>query len=271
MWGESAKSNKLGHYPATELMGWRVLLDEPRPARAQMGRDQLLAEDAVPTVRFFRWNPPAVSWGWKQPIPDWLAAALRSGGSIEGVERPTGGGAAFHGSDVSLAVIVPRATDQPMRPLMEAVCESTVRLCRSFGAPADACLEVPGAGRVTCCLTDASPYAVLAGGKKLAGFAIRRFARAWLIQGSLLVRPLPAELSTALPASVQRRLRERAVSLAEAGATDVLETAVIERWAASWSSWWETASWQSAEGRRQKAQGVCAPQPSADCLLPSAY
>ena len=126
-----------------------------------------------------------------------------------------------------------------MRPLMEAVCESTARLCRSFGAPADACLEVPGAGGVTCCLADVSPYAVLAGGRKLAGFAIRRFARAWLIQGSLLVRPMPAELSTALPAAIQRPLRERAVSLAEAGDPAVRETTVIERWAASWSSWWQ--------------------------------
>lgn len=218
---------------------WRLLLESPRPAAAQMARDVGLAGEAQPTARWFVWHPPAVSWGWKQPLPAWVRPVLKPDGLLEGIERPTGGGLAFHGSDVCLAVVVPRATDDSMRPVIEAVCESAARLCRSFGAPAEACLEAAGAGPVTCCLAESSPYAVLAGGRKLAGFAVRRFTCTWLVQGSLLVRPMPAGLSRALPATVQQPLREHAVSLAEAGDPAVRETTVIERWAASWSSWWE--------------------------------
>ena len=204
-----------------------------------MARDQELAEEPTPTVRFFRWNPPAVSWGWKQPIPDWLAATLRSRGSIEGVERPTGGGAAFHGSDVSISVVVPRSPRVPVRALMDAICRSAARLCESYGIRAGSAPEGPSAGRIQICLTEPSPYAVFIGARKVAGFALRRYPQAWLVQGSLLVCPLPEPLAAAIPLGVQEPLQRRAIPLSDAARSPLTEHAVAERWAASWSAWWD--------------------------------
>jgi lipoate-protein ligase A len=203
--------------------------------------DVALAKRAEPAVRFFTWTPPGVSLGWKQPRPQWLNPdAWRSAG-LALVERPTGGGLAVHGSDLSVAVVVPRRPDLPLTALMRTVCESAARLCRSYGAPAEPLLDCPGAGRITYCLTEMSSYAVMISGRKAAGFALRRYPESWLIQGSLLVRPVPGGLEQALPSPVRGAYAARAVPLSEAAGRPVRATAAAERWAGEWIWWWNEA------------------------------
>jgi len=218
---------------------WRVLApDWGQPAAQQMAFDERLAREAVPTVRLFLWNPPAVSLGRKQPCPEWLKTPRWRAAELELVERPTGGGVAFHGSDVSISVIVPLAWRWPLEALMNLVCQSAVMLCDSFGVEATSVLHAPREGRMTCCLTETTPYAVLIGTRKVAGFAARRYPQSWLIQGSLLVQPLPGVLRQVLPADVMDELKARAMLLSEATTTPVREPGVAQRWTDHWPSWW---------------------------------
>jgi lipoate-protein ligase A len=165
---------------------------------------------------------------------------------------------AFHGSDVSLSVVVPRdmrsmsgtesskslrdfrgprASTVPLEFLMRAVCQSAVRVCHAFGAEATALMEVQTEGRITYCLTEQSPYTVLIGTRKIAGFAVRRYPDGWLIQGSLLVRRLPASLARALPQDLLQRIERNAMPLSVSGGLS--EREVAREWAARWSDWWE--------------------------------
>lgn len=201
-----------------------------------MACDVALAEEASPTVRFFTWAPPAVSLGWKQRAPEWLSSAE----PIEVVERPTGGGIAFHGSDVSVAIIVPRALAFPLEVLMRSVCHGAARLCDGYGAEVTCVLEAHAEGRITYCLSQPSPYAILSDSRKLAGFALRRYPKSWLIQGSLLIRPMPAPLLRSIPDAVGQQLRMRAISLSEATHTVLDERTVAVQWAQHWSSWWHS-------------------------------
>jgi len=219
---------------------WRVLIDEGLPAPAQMARDERLAGEPVPTLRLFSWSPPAVSLGLKQPPPAWLEEPPWRAAGLELVERPTGGGMAFHGSDLSVSVIVPRAPGLSVSTLMRAVCHSTGRLCRAYGLEASLLLEAPSNGRITYCLREVSPYAVLIGTRKLAGFALRRYLRGWLIQGSLLIRPLPEALRRAVPAQVVASLDARAVALSEAAHASVQVEEVARCWAGRWAAWWDS-------------------------------
>jgi len=93
--------------------------------------------------------------------------------------------------------------------------------------------------RITYCLTETSPYAVMIAQRKVAGFALRRYPESWLIQGSLLVRPFPEAMERALPAEVVESVRRRAVSLAEASGALLTEAAVAQRWLDHWALWWE--------------------------------
>ena len=198
-----------------------------------MAFDQRLALEARPNVRVFTWNPPAISLGFKQEPPAWLAMADWRSGGLEVVERPTGGGIALHGSDVSISVVAPRRLGRSPHALVSAVCDSARRLCRAYGLEAVAEeLTAVQPARITYCLTQPSPYAVFLADRKVAGFALRRFPNSWLVQGSLLVRPLPAVLAEALPRDVRDVVEERAVSLSEASGRWVDEADVAQRWTA---------------------------------------
>ena len=218
---------------------WRVQVDAPRPAREQMSRDAALAAEAVPTLRLFRWDPPAMSLGWKQPYPEWYVESRWHDAGLELVERPTGGGIAFHGSDVSVSVIVPRGLQLSLEHLMSTVCQVTVRFCRTYGVEATPSLDEKSEGRITYCLTQPSPYAVFIESRKVAGFALRRFPETWLIQGSVFVRPLPPALTRVLPWEVQHQLALRAVALSEVAGMPVNEDGLAQRWAKHWATWWE--------------------------------
>ena len=218
---------------------WRILLGGEERAEQHMAFDEMLARRAEPVARFFTWTPPAVSLGWKQPHPAWLDPARWSAAGLALAERPTGGGIAVHGSDLSLAVVIPRALGIPLSTLMRTVCESAVRLCRSYGADAEPLMDAPAEGRITYCLTEPSPYAVMVEARKVAGFALRRYPQSWLIQGSLLVRPVPPVLDGAMPEQARRAYAARAIPLAEAVAQTVTEMDAAVLWAHHWAAWWE--------------------------------
>lgn len=221
--------------------GWRVILDEARATDEQMAYDERLAGDTIPTVRLFLWNPPAISLGLEQAPPAWLTPARWRRAGLGLVERPTGGGIALHGSDVSVAVIVPRPCSLSLPMLMRAVCESAIRLCGSYGVKASGVLDARHEGRITYCLAEPSPYAVHVDGRKVAGFALRRFTRNWLVQGSLLVSRVPKRLAEAMPLAVMERLALRAHCLADAAGEPISPYETAQRWAANWPEWWDEA------------------------------
>ncbi len=226
---------------------WRVLCDQNfRSAHEQMAGDERLAHEAQPTVRIFRWSRSAISLGWKQPVPPWVQIPSWRAAGIEMVERPTGGGIALHGSDVSVSVVVPRALGIPLPSLMRAVGESAVQLCESHQADARLLLDVEAQERITYCLTESSPYAVMSHGRKVAGFALRRYPESWLIQGSLLVEPLAPALLNAMPDEMRDQLAKRAVALSGASEEQMTIASVMRRWAERWNAWWMTAQRESA-------------------------
>ena len=203
-----------------------------------MALDERLAQDATLTARVFQWRTPAISLGWKQPWPEWLDRSAWRAQGLELVERPTGGGIALHGSDVSVSIIVPRALDLPLDTLMRTVCQSAGWLCERYGVGATT-LDLRSERRIQYCLAEPSPYAVSIGARKVAGFALRRYPKSWLVQGSLLVRPLPDALARALPQSARETLAVRAASLSEQAVRPVEEDEIAMQWLEQWSAWWD--------------------------------
>ncbi len=226
---------------------WRIITELNGRSDAQMARDVELAQDVTPTLRLFTWNPPAMSYGWRQELPSWMNVAACRANGIELVERPTGGGIAFHGSDLSVSLVVPRALALPLESVMGAMCQASVRLCETYGVEATCALTSHEHARIMYCLTQPSPYAVFIDGRKVAGFALRRYPQTWLIQGSLLARPLPEALRRVLPDDVAAELDARAVSLEEAARSDVKEEHLAERWGHAWSAWWNEALCEPVE------------------------
>ena len=90
------------------LMGlaWRVVDTGANCGAYNMGVDQVLAADAAqgPVLRFYGWDPPAVSCGWnQQPEHGANIEACRALG-IDVVRRPTGGRAVLHWEELTYSV-----------------------------------------------------------------------------------------------------------------------------------------------------------------------
>lgn len=214
---------------AGPLVRWdRVIVHDAPTAAEQMAYDRRLAAEGIPTLRLFRWTWPAVSFGFRQRPPAWIHAEKLAAAGVEAVERPTGGGVALHGSDLSCSVVAPRRAAAPLRGVMEQLCEGMARACRAFDVPVAWSADVAAAAPIAYCLTQESPYALTVGGRKLGGFAVRASATTWLIQGSVLVRMIPEAIQRVMPPSVEHDYSTRAICLEEAAGTPLEDSAVIE-------------------------------------------
>jgi lipoyl(octanoyl) transferase len=80
----------------------------PRSATMNMAIDEALLETAnVPSIRFYRWNSPALSFGYFGKFADVATYATQR----DVVRRWTGGGIVFHGDDLTYSIIIPAASE----------------------------------------------------------------------------------------------------------------------------------------------------------------
>jgi len=190
------------------------ILDErawPGPAAWNMAMDEALLEAAAgPILRFYRWEPAALSFGYFLPFD----AAEKSAQGREMVRRWTGGGIVAHGEDFTWSLIVPCTHPAGrLRPvesyaafhaaLLAALPEGSgaVQVAADMPAPAaGVCMELP------------APGDLLWQGKKIAGAGQRRCRYGLLHQGSIcgicLPEDFPVRLARALSETVMAYPRD---------------------------------------------------------------
>lgn len=148
----------------------------------QMALDEALLESAEgPVLRIYRWDGPAVSFGYSQS----LAEVGKIHPSTPAVRRWTGGGMVEHGRDLTFSLVVPGH-----EPLAKLRPVETYRLIHESLAGLLSGVRLVGAGETTtgaACFTAPALHDVAsADGRKLCGGAQRRTRRGFLHQGSLL-------------------------------------------------------------------------------------
>lgn len=184
----------------------------PRGAALNMAIDEALLEAArSPTLRFYHWEQPAISFGYFGAFAD-LPASER-----EVVRRWTGGGMVPHGDDITYSLVLPENERRPAE--IYAQVHEAIR-----GIFANATLASDNAPRVSdACFANPARYDVLLDGHKIAGAAQRRTRCGLLQQGSVQHAKLPADFRrqfaaalcpefepTALPAGVLDRAHDLA-------------------------------------------------------------
>ncbi|MFL6513552.1 MAG: biotin/lipoate A/B protein ligase family protein [Chthoniobacterales bacterium] len=185
-----------------------------RSAPLNMALDEVLWQSAAtPCVRFYRWDHPALSFGYFGRYAD--VAAYQ--GVYDIVRRCTGGGIVFHGTDLTYALIVP-AKDllQLGSPIgvytfVHTAVQNGLRNCgiRTDLMPADTGAVGPDTDPTRMsdaehhrlkssssiasdtCFTRPVTADVLLADKKIAGAAQRRSRRGLLQQGSIQNVNLP--------------------------------------------------------------------------------
>jgi lipoate-protein ligase A len=206
----------------------------PRSAAINMAIDEALLDTAkIPSIRFYRWNSPALSFGYFGKFADVVPYAPER----DLVRRWTGGGIVFHGEDLTYSLVIPES-DAALGELSISIYEKVHRaLCRALianGERAEIAAETASnvqrstlnaqlAGNKSCF---ANPVRadVMIDGRKIAGAAQRRTRRGLLQQGSIqgveLESRFTERFAQALSANcsereIDRKVLNRACELAQ--------------------------------------------------------
>jgi lipoyl(octanoyl) transferase len=175
---------------------WRVIHDPPMPGQYNMERDLSLHREvsrgAPPTLRFYRWDPPAVSLGrFQKPDEVVDAAACRRRG-IDIVRRPTGGRALLHHRELTYSLAVPESHPLIPSSILEAYKIFSLALIRGFAGLGIRASLAPGENRGRglapgACFDTPSAYEIQIDGKKVVGSAQLRRHGALLQHGAVLL------------------------------------------------------------------------------------
>jgi lipoate-protein ligase A len=203
-------------------------------AAMNMAIDEALLETTtVPTIRFYRWRSPALSFGYFARFSDVAIYATQR----DLVRRWTGGGIVFHGDDLTYSIVIPAGDpvfDESSLAIYEKVHRGLADALNEVGECAVVAGGVDPGGialartaGVTAagysCFTNPVRADVMMDGRKIAGAAQRRTRRGLLQQGSIqgitLKANLPEEFAKALSANcsefeVEDQIFQRAQELA---------------------------------------------------------
>jgi lipoate-protein ligase A len=188
-----------------------VQLDDPEPhsAALNMAIDEALLRTAdVPLLRCYRWERPAVSFGYFGRFAEVEAAWPRR----DAVRRWTGGGIVPHGEDFTYSLIVPRGSPVAALSPAESYRAIHAALARLPMMASVALAESLQDKVSNACFENPVRYDLVAGAEKIAGAAQRRTRHGLLHQGSIQLHPLPPNLAAMLPQVLASKTEQRSLT-----------------------------------------------------------
>lgn len=177
---------------------WRLIPPLVAPGALHMAIDAWLLDQHLhhghpPTLRFYTWDPPAISLGFSQRrnVPEhWYSLTWR-GQPIDVVQRPTGGRGVLHQGDLTYALITSGVSgnrDQAYRHLCQFLIQGwgQLGLDLHFGSASRPDLISPN-----CFGLSTAADLVTSTGLKWIGSAQLRRGPAILQHGSMRLHPDP--------------------------------------------------------------------------------
>lgn len=174
---------------------WRLIPFLIAEGSRQMAIDEAIFRavaqgSSLPTLRFYQWNPIAISLGYHQrSYPDHWQGLKFGHETIDLVRRPTGGRAVLHQGDLTYAISL-SGMPNPRAESYRTICEFLIQGWQSLSYE----LSYGGAGRgyihnPNCFGTATGADLVLPEGYKLIGSAQKRSADTVLQHGSMRLTP----------------------------------------------------------------------------------
>jgi lipoate-protein ligase A len=197
---------------------WRLIVQGASPAYDNMAIDEAILRHVAgweterrspPTLRFYTWDPSAVSIGYFQGIEQEVDLATCKAEGVEVIRRLTGGGAVFHDRDGEITYSLAISNDYPGVPskVLDSygiLCEGLVLGFKSLGLSAE---FKP--------IND-----ILVDGKKISGNAqTRRFGG--ILQHGTLLRDVNPELMFSLLKVPNEKIRDKLIENVESRVTSI--------------------------------------------------
>lgn len=159
-------------------MDWRLLLTGPNDAFTNMAIDEAIAKLhsplSAPTIRFYSWNPPAISIGYFQGLREEVDTTKCRGLGVDVVRRITGGGAVFHDRELTYSFVCSEESGIVPKNILESYKKICNSLVLGFGHMGLQAGFVP--------LND-----IVVNGKKISGNAQTRRGKNILQHGTILM------------------------------------------------------------------------------------
>jgi lipoate-protein ligase A len=186
-----------------------------RSAAMNMALDEALWEEAQePVLRLYRWDHPALSFGYFGRYGD----VSHYEAERELVRRWTGGGIVLHGDDLTYSIVIPSGHaafsesslsiyENVHRALRDALLSTGQRAI--VAAIGDRGAGINDAGYTGHCFANPVRADVLVDGRKIAGAAQRRSRRGLLQQGSIQGVELGEEVGGQFASELSSELDER--------------------------------------------------------------
>lgn len=173
---------------------WRLIPEASVPAAINMATDSWLLEQLIgdrhpPTLRFYRWQPIAISLGYHQKSwPQHWQSLTWNDQLVDLVRRPTGGRAVLHQGDLTYAISMPLAV--PRQEAYRTICDALIETWGEYGVALDYGTAGRGYRNQTNCFALATAADLTTPeGYKLIGSAQLRRDRCLLQHGSIRLNP----------------------------------------------------------------------------------
>ncbi len=147
-------------------------------------------QNPLPTLRFYGWTRPTLSYGYAQRPREWADLAFMEKNGVSLARRPTGGRAVLHDEEVTYSVVVPvsSAIFGSLREIHGRISAAMRMALSECGVKMDPVESGSGGGLSTaCCFASKTRHEITAGGRKIAGSAQRRLRGAALQHGSIVL------------------------------------------------------------------------------------
>lgn len=178
----------------------RLILDPPADGAWNMAVDEVLLSDAaergLPTIRFYQWSEPTLSFGYFQGHAEREAHAASRDCPL--VRRASGGGAIVHDAELTYSLAMPAAGSKcAAADLYLLMHDTLIETLARLGITAwrhSQTAQTMTAPEPFLCFQRRAPGDIISDSFKIAGSAQRRRGPAVLQHGSVLLRS-----STAAP------------------------------------------------------------------------
>ena len=202
---------------------WRLLADEHRKASENMAIDESMLrhrfETGVNTLRFFGWEPSAISIGYFQGLEQEVDTDACRKRGIDVVRRITGGGAVYHDTkgEVTYSIVMP--VDDPLVNDLDILGSYEV-LCAGL---------VDGLARLGIKAEFEPVNDITANGRKISGNAQTRRAGCILQHGTVLV-DVDLDLMFTLLKVPDEKIRDKMIAAVKDRVTSIgREAGEVER------------------------------------------
>lgn len=185
---------------------WRLISYKTRSGGENMAIDFMLAqtEHSTPILRFYGWQPYAISLGYHQKA-DWLDLTRVQENGFDLVRRPTGGRAILHGEELTYSVILPTTISlahENTQTIHNRISRGLAAGLRQLGLPAELRKVSTDLRRhyrkdrtSATCFSSTTKHEIQIHGKKVVGSAQRKFQHAVLQHGSMLIGPAHRQIA----------------------------------------------------------------------------